>query len=167
MTSFAEAMNVYREQLAKGAIQIAYKGLMDYFLELRTCLKNKYPDYFVSGSLYYGYMDMTYFSFTPKSLQERSLKIAIVFNYQAFRFEAWLAAANRQVQHKYWRLFSGSPWPAYRVTAPAPGVDSIMACNLAEDFSFDDLRGLTARIMENTAGFIHPVERFLADHDTP
>ena len=38
-------------------------------MELRTQLKNKYPDYFVSGSIYYGYMDMTYFSFFPESLK--------------------------------------------------------------------------------------------------
>jgi hypothetical protein len=62
MGSFHESMNEYRKQLEKGAIQEAYKGLMEYILALRTHFKNKYPDYFVSGSIYYGYMDMTYFS---------------------------------------------------------------------------------------------------------
>ena len=66
MQSFQEYINEYRKQLAKGAIQKAYKGLMEYIMGLRTHFKNKYPDYFVSGSIYYGYMDMTYFSFTPQ-----------------------------------------------------------------------------------------------------
>lgn len=70
-------------------------------MTLRTHFHKKYPDAFVSGSIYYGYMDMTYFSFTPKSLQQRKLKIAIVFVHESFRFEVWLAAYNKQVQQNY------------------------------------------------------------------
>ena len=90
MESFHEFVNEYRKQLEKGAIQKAYKGLMEYIMTLRTHFKNKYPDYLVSGSIYYGYMDMTYFAFSPKSLKDRNLKIAIVFVYNPFRFEVWL-----------------------------------------------------------------------------
>ena len=68
----------------------------------------------------------------------RSLKIAIVFNYEAFRFEAWLSAANRQVQRKYWELFRNSQWADYRVVKPATGVDSILECDLASDPDFGD-----------------------------
>ena len=32
---------------------------------------NRYPDYFISGSIYYGYMDMTYFSLFPEKLKEK------------------------------------------------------------------------------------------------
>ena len=74
-------MQEYKRQLEKGAIQVAYKGLMEYIMELRTHLHNKYPDYFVS-SVYYGYMDMTYISFFPKSLKDRNLKVAVVFIHQ-------------------------------------------------------------------------------------
>ncbi len=77
MGSFPENMNEYRKQLQKGAIQQAYKGLMDYFMDLKAYFKNKYPDYYVSGSIYFGYMDMTYFSFFPESLKQRNLKIAV------------------------------------------------------------------------------------------
>jgi Family of unknown function (DUF7000) len=97
MESLQENINEYRRQLEKGAIQKAYRGVMEYIMDLRTNLKNKYPDYFVSGSIYYGYMDMTYFSFFPKSLKDRNLKIAIVFLHEPFRFEAWLAGVNKQV----------------------------------------------------------------------
>ncbi|HOH08780.1 MAG TPA: hypothetical protein PLF89_14745 [bacterium] len=47
--------------------------------------------------MYQGYLDMTYFEFFPDKLKKCDLKLAIVFNYQAFRFEVWLAARNRQV----------------------------------------------------------------------
>jgi hypothetical protein len=43
---------------------------------------------------------MTYFAVVPPSLKRRARKIAIVFNYEAFRFEAWLSATNRQLQRK-------------------------------------------------------------------
>ena len=83
---------------------------------------------------------MTYFAIVPPSLKHRDLKIAIVFSYGAFRFEAWLAGTNRQVQRKYWDLFRDSQWSEYRVATPAKGVDSIVECNLAEEFDFGDLR---------------------------
>ena len=69
MEPFNEQIDEYRKQLEKGAIKKAYKGLMEYIMDLRTHFKNKYPDYFVSGSIYYGYMDMTYFSFVSKIIE--------------------------------------------------------------------------------------------------
>lgn len=69
MGSLPEYLQQYRKQLEKGAISKAYKGLMEYMMSLRTNFQTKYPDHFVSGSLYYGYMDMTYFAFTPQSFK--------------------------------------------------------------------------------------------------
>jgi len=91
MKSFPEAVNQYRKQLKNGAIQQAYRGVMKYIMGLRTHFTKKYPAYAVSGSIYYGYMDMTYFSVFPKSIIDRKLKIAIVFLHEAFRFEVWLS----------------------------------------------------------------------------
>ena len=112
MGSLRESMDEYRRQLQKGAIQVAYRGLMEYMMGLRTHLANKYPDHFVSG-IYNGYMDMTYFSFSPKSLKGRDLKVAIVFVHERFRFEAWLAGYNKQVQARYWKVFKESGWKTY------------------------------------------------------
>jgi hypothetical protein len=61
MESFHEYMDEYKKQLKKGAIKKAYKGLLEYIMDLRTYFNKRYPGYFVSGSVYYGYMDMTYF----------------------------------------------------------------------------------------------------------
>jgi hypothetical protein len=55
MGSFHEYMKEYRNQLEKGTIQKAYKGLMEYIMDLRLNLKSRYPDYFVSSSIYFGY----------------------------------------------------------------------------------------------------------------
>lgn len=165
MESFQENLDEYKKQLEKGAIQRAYKGLMEYILELRTYFKNKYPDYFVSSNIYSGYMDMTYFSFIPKSLKDRNLKIAIVFLHETFRFEAWLAGFNKQVQTKYWKLFKESDWDKYRVVPTTQGVDSIVDYCLIENPDFRDLEALTKQIENETLRFIQDVEDFLTMHE--
>ena len=87
MVSFHNSLIEYRNQLKKGTIQKAYRGLMEYFGSLRSFFKNKYPNYALSGSIYFGSMDMTYFAVNPPLLKDRKLKIAIVFRHEEFRFE--------------------------------------------------------------------------------
>ena len=165
MGSFQEAMKEYKQQLDKGAIQQAYKGFMEYFMDLRTHFKNKYPDHVVSGSIYYGYMDMTYFSFIPGPLLERKLKIAIVFIHESFRFEVWLAGYNKQVQSKYWKLFKENGWDKYHLVPATEGVDSIVEYVLVDDPDFSDLTALTEQIETGTLKFIEDIEGFLSVHN--
>ena len=160
--SFQENMIEFRKQLEKSTIKEAYRGLMEYILGLKTYLNKKYPDYFVSGSIYYGYMDMTYFSFTPESLKQRKLKIAIVFNYDAFRFEVWLGGYNKQVQNKYWDLFRNSGWNKYHIVSTIKGVDSIIDNILVETPDFSNLDALTKQIEKGTLEFIKDIEHFLS-----
>ncbi len=164
MKPFHEYMNEYRKQMEKGDIKEAYKGLMEYIMELRLYFKNKYPDYSVSGSIYYGYMDMTYFSFFPESLKLRKLKVAIVFLHDAFRFEVWLAGYNKQVQTKYWKMFNESEWNKYRIPSTTKGVDSIIEYILAENPDFSDLDTLTKQLEGGTLKFIKDIEDFLSKH---
>jgi hypothetical protein len=161
MGSFHENMNEFRKQLEKGDIQQAYKGLMEYILGLRTYFKNKYPDHYVSGSIYYGYMDMTYFAFIPGSFKRRNLKIAIVFVHETFKFEVWLAGANKQVQQEYWQLFNESNWNKYPLVPTTQGVDAIIEYVLVAEPDFSDLDALTDRIEQATLEFIKNVDNFL------
>lgn len=164
MEPFHQYIKEYRKQLKKGAIQKAYKGLMGYLMDLRTHLDHEYPEYFVSGSLYYGYMDMTYFSFQPETIKRRKLKIAVVFIHDAVRFEVWLAGNNKQVQEKYWKLFKESHWNKYHLVSTPKGVDSIVEYVLVDDPDFSDLDALTQRIERATLKFIRDIESFLARH---
>ena len=107
---------------------------------------------------------MTYFSFTPESLKHRKLKIALVFIHEAFRFEVWLAASNKQVQSKYWKLIKESDWDKYHIVTPAKGVDSIVEYILADNPDFSDLDSLTNKIERGTLKFINHVEDFLSKH---
>ncbi len=161
MEAFHEYIQEYKKQLGRGVIQKAYKGLMEYMLELRTHFKNRHPDYFVSGSLYFGYMDMTYFSVIPETLKQRNLKIAVVFIHEAVRFEVWLSGYNKQVQEKYWKIIKKSGWDRYRLVPTTAGYDSIIEHTLVETPDFCDLDALTRQIEEETLKFIADVEGFL------
>jgi hypothetical protein len=165
MHAIREDIVEFREQLGKGSIQRAYRALLSSMRGLRTHFKSGYAGS-VSG-LYQGYMDMTYFALFPPSLKRRGLKIAIVFNYDAFRFEAWLAASNRRIQRQYWELFKDGQWPAYRVVTPAKGIDSILECDLAPDFDLDDKDALTTSIETATTAFIEDIEAFLSERQPP
>ena len=164
MGPFHEYINEYKKQLEKGDIKEAYKGLMEYIMDLRVYFKKKYPDYFVSGSIYYGYMDMTYFSFIPESLKRRKLRIAIVFIHDTCRFEVWLAGYNKQVQTNYWKLFKEGDWDKYRIPSTTKGVDSIMEYILVDNPDFSDLDTITNQIERGTLKFIKDVENFLSKH---
>ncbi|MCD1295017.1 hypothetical protein CUJ83_08410 [Methanocella sp. CWC-04] len=159
---FHEYMDEYKKQMEKGDIKEAYRGLMEYILGLRTYFENKYPDHIVSGSIYQGYMDMTYFSFFPESLKNRKLKVAIVFIHDTCRFEVWLAGYNKQVQTKYWKLFKESDWNKYSIPSTTKGVDSIIEYVLVENPDFSDLDTLTKQIERGTLKFIKDVEDFLS-----
>ncbi len=154
----------YRKQMQKGDIQEAYRRLMDYLMELRTYFSNKYPEYFVSGNIYYGYMDMSYFSFFPESLKKKKLKIGIVFCHDTCRFEVWLFGYNKQIQTQYWKLFKESDWKKYHLPPTTKGVDFILQAMLVKDPDFNELEKLTAQIEKGTLLFIADVEEFLSTH---
>jgi hypothetical protein len=164
MESFHKYISEYKKQLKKGDISKAYRGLMKYIMDLRIYFKNKYPDYLISGSIYYGYMDMTYFPLFPKSLKHHKLKIAIVFNYGAFQFEVWLSASNRQIQKKYWKLFKESNWDKYTIPSNIKGIDSIIHYIIVDNPDFSDLDTLTRQIEKEALRFIVDVENFLSKY---
>jgi hypothetical protein len=156
-------MSEYKKQMEKGDIREAYKGLMEYIQGLRLHFKNKYPDYFVSGSIYFGYMDITYFSFIPESIKHRKLKIALVFIHETCRFEVWLGGYNKQVKIKYWKLFLEKGWNKYPIVSTTNGVDSIIKYILVENPDFNDLDLLTKQIENGTLKFIKDVENYLSN----
>ena len=166
MTTLSQALKEYQKQIQKGIIPRAYKGLMNYILSLKNNLKGKYPDYFVSGGIYYGYMDMTYFSFTPQAIKDQRLKVAIVFMHNTFKFEAWLAGNNKRIQQKYWELIRNTGWNKYHIVETTEGVDSIVEYCLVNNPNFDDLEHLTMKIEEEIITFIHDVELFLSEYHT-
>jgi len=156
--SLQSHMLAYRDQLQKGSIQIAYRGLMDFMSVLKTRMKVVFPEAFISGSLYFGVMDMTYFSVIPQDLKERGLKIAVVFLHQEFRFEVWLSGANRQIQVETWKLLKERGYARYRLAIDPARGDSILEQTLTAEPNFDDPQALTALLEGGVADFIRAVQ---------
>lgn len=162
MHSKQESVGEFRRLLKEGTIQEAYRAILTYMMELRTHFERSLGPRAVSG-LYQGYMDITYFALFPPALRRRNLKIAVLFNYDAFRFEVWLAGRNRGVQQQYWKLLKDAAWPGYRIATPGKDVDSILECDLASDFDLDDPDALTATIEKKTSAFIARIAGFLSE----
>lgn len=100
MNNLNQLINKYTQALSQGEIQIAYKGIMEFFGKLRADFIKIYPEYHISG-IYQGYMDMSYFSMASASLKEKGLKIAIVYLHEKNCFEVWLSARNREIARDY------------------------------------------------------------------
>jgi hypothetical protein len=73
MDSLNNHIREYKIQLSKGHIQKAYKGIMIFMSGLKTYLEKEYSNY-VTSALYFDYMDMTYFAFTPAFLKEKKAR---------------------------------------------------------------------------------------------
>ena len=161
MEPLQEYIDEYRKQLEKGVIQKAYRGLLQYMMDLRTHLTKKYPD-FEPGNIYQGYMDMTYFPIFPAELTSKKLKIAIVFIHETIRFEVWLAAQNKRIQTEYRRLFKEDNWDKYKIPVTTKGVDSIMECTLTDTPDFNNLDALTEQLEKRTLLFVNDIKNFLS-----
>jgi len=162
MESLNEHIIEYKRLLEKGTLQQGYKGLMTFINDLRKYLKAKYSDYLIPSSIYQGYMDITFFAFTPKSFAREKLKIIIVFNHELFRFEIWLAGQNKNIQKQYWELFQGSDWKTYHV--PSHIINnkfSIVEGVLIAEPNFNDL-ALNREIEAKAIQFIEELTQALS-----
>ncbi len=146
----------YTQQLSKGHIQKAYKGLMTFMSSLRAQLESQYPQYSTSA-LYFGYMDMTYFAFTPPALKNKKLKIALVYIHEIGRFEAWLGGSNRKIQAETIDLLKGKDTGSYQLSQVSPGVDSIIETILVEQPDFDQPDQLKQQIENRLIQFIQDI----------
>jgi hypothetical protein len=163
MPSLNESLLEYQEQLQKGMIQKAYKGLMDFMQGLRSVIQKEHPDLKVSGALYFGYMDMTYFAVIPDSLKDRHLKIAVVFLHKEYRFEVWLSAANRDIGKEIWQLFSQSSWHEFHLVPSPERSDSIVEYVVTDQPDFDHPEELTRQIISAVEYFITGIETFFTN----
>ena len=155
--SLNDYISDYKVQLEKGSIQKAYKGLIEYIMSLRNHFINQYSNDFVAGNLYQGYMDITFFTFTPISLKNQKLKILIVFNHEKTQFEVWLSAQNKKIREKYWNIFKGSDWNKYNMPSTADEGFSIIDNILISNPDFDNPDSLTELIETKALSFIKDI----------
>ena len=134
---------IYKEQLSKGDILIAYNGLVKFVMTLRVdFIKRHSKDYSFSGILH-GYMDYTYFYYTNEFLKSKKLKLGIVLNHLEMRFEIWLLGNTIAVQKNYWDLLKESKWNKDKPEMPKYSVLEVIIDN---NPNFDDLPLLSQHI---------------------
>jgi hypothetical protein len=160
MGSLNDHIREYRLQLKEGRIQTAYKGIMTFMSGMKSHLEKDYPDYSTSA-LYFGYMDMTYFAFTPGFLKEKRLKIALVYLHEQGKFEVWLGGSNRKIQAEYIERLSHNNLDGYHLSRVRPGVDSIIESVIVEQPNFDQPEALRDQIEEKTIMFINDMRSIL------
>lgn len=156
MEPMNDFINEYTKQLSKGQIQKAYKGIMTFMSGLKKYMENKYPEY-TSSALYFGYMDMTYFAFTPLELKKNNLKIAVVYLHEQNKFEVWLGGGNRKVQAEYIEKLRHMDIGGYKLSRINPGVDSIIELQIIEQPNFDQVEELMQKVESKTIGFAEDI----------
>ena len=156
MESLNGHISEYTKQLKIGSIQKAYRGIMGFMSALKSDMESKYPGY-TSSALYFGYMDMTYFAFTPLELKKKSLKIAIVYLHEENRIEAWLGDGYRKVQADYFEKLRHRDIGSCKLSRVSPGVDSILEMEILKQPDFDHVEDLMQTIGSRTIAFAESV----------
>ncbi|HIU75796.1 MAG TPA: hypothetical protein IAC62_07935, partial [Candidatus Pelethocola excrementipullorum] len=109
---------IYKAQLAKGDIQIAYERLIKYVMLLKAQFSKVFSGKYQTGNVSPGYMDYTYFPFFDDYLRSNKLRFGIVLNHEKMRFELWLMGQNADVQTEYWDLLKTTEWNKEQIVMP-------------------------------------------------
>ena len=160
MNSLKDSISEYQNALSKGHIQKAYRGIMSFMTDLKGILTKHHPDY-LSSALYTGYLDMTYFAFTPSELRNMKLKVAIVYLHDEGRFEVWLSGNNRKIQAEYIKRLSHINIEGYQLSKVMPGVDSIIESIIINHPDFDHPIELKKLIEGATLKFIQDINHLI------
>lgn len=159
MVSLNESMIEYGKLINETNLQKAYKGLMQYMKDLRTHLKEKYPEYDVSTNLYPGYLDLTFFSFTTELSKKKDLKYMVVFIHEKTEFQIWLSGRNREVMSAYHQKFKTCQMGDYILTKDETGMSAIIEATLVDKPDFDQLTELTHQIEKGIGIFNKDIEK--------
>lgn len=142
--TFNNYAQLYKEELEKGEIQIAYKMLTQYVMQLKAEFEKELSDRFSFGNVSMGYMDFTYFPFFDATLREQKLRYGIVLNHKEMQFELWLMGQNIKIQTEYWNKLKNTKWNSHRSEKPRYSeLEVILVTN--PDFDNLDILGQNIR----------------------
>lgn len=134
---------IYKEQLNKGDILIAYNELVKFIMKLRVEFIKNYSEKYSFAGILHGYLDYTYFYYSNDFLKSKKLKLGFVLNHLEMRFEIWLLANTIPMQKKYWEVLKTSKWNKNRKEMPKY---SILEVVIEENPDFDNLSILSQNI---------------------
>lgn len=150
----------YTYSLQLGELQVAYKGILEFIGKLRADFIKKYPFYDI-GSVYQGYMDMSYFSLSTKLLKDKGLKVAVVYLHEKGDFEVWLSARNREISKQYESLKNRIIPDGLAVFHDDNNQDAIIECVLTSKPDFEDQALLKTIIEQRIEKFISAITSLL------
>lgn len=138
---------IYKEQLEKGDILIAYNQLVKFVMKLRVNFIKDLSDQYSFTGILHGYMDYTYFYYSNVFLKSKKLKLGLVLNHMEMRFEIWLLGNTTSIQKKYWSLLKDSQWNKGRKEMPKYAIIEVV---IEKQPNFDNLTQLSEQIEELT-----------------
>ncbi|MDM1348300.1 hypothetical protein HX017_14065 [Myroides marinus] len=145
MENLNKYVSIYKEQLQKGDILIAYNELVKFTMRLRTDLIKSLSNQYSFAGILHGYMDFTYFYYSNDFLKGKKLKFGVVLNHVEMRFEVWLLGNTIPIQEKYWELSKNSKWNKDKTEMPKY---SILEAVLVTNPDFNNLDVLSKEIEE-------------------
>ena len=143
MENLNKYVSIYKEQLKKGDILIAYNELVKFVMKLRVDFIKRLSDEYSFAGILNGYMDYTYFYYSNDFLKSKNLKFGLVLNHLEMRFEIWLLGNTIPIQKKYWELLKTTKWNQGNTEMPKYSISETI---LVEDPDFNDLSTLTELI---------------------
>lgn len=150
----------YTKLVQQGDIRTAYQEILGFMGRLRADFDKRSRDCTV-GSIYQGYMDMTYFSLSTPIIKDKGLRIAIVYLHEKGTFEAWLSARNREISKRYgFLLVSGIP-ADIEVVHDQDNLDAIIECTVSSAPDFENQMFLMEEIESKVDRFVAAVSGLL------
>ena len=143
MENLNKYVSIYKKQLEKGDILIAYNELVKFVMSLRTDFIKSLSDQYSFSGILHGYMDYTYFYYSNDFLKSKKLKLGLVLNHLEMRFEVWLLGNTITNKKKYWELSKTTKWNKDKTEMPKY---SILEATLVENPDFNNLNTLTEQI---------------------
>lgn len=142
--SINKQIQIYQTSIKSNSLSSTYKFLLTYMNQLQRDFKNEMSERFITKNVLNGFLDYTYFYFTNDFLNERKLKLGIIFNHQDISFELWLMGSTKETQVKYWNKFKRTRWNKEE-SMPQWYIISV---ELISNPDFEDLSKITDSIFE-------------------
>lgn len=149
-----KSIEIYKEQLDNGYIQVAYLALTKYVAEL----KSNFPKEYRTGNISFGYLDYTYFSFFNTFLRDQKLRFEVVLNHRKMQIELWLMGQNANVQKKYWEILKKSKWNSDRNKMPRYSVLEVV---LENQIDFNNKKRMTENIITQPLSLSQEIQQYL------
>lgn len=104
---------------------------------------------------------MSFVAISPAALAKKRLKVSLVFLHEVGVFTLWLTAGNRTIQKTVSEALGRKPLGGYSLTNLEPGVDAIIAKEVARPYLFDEPAALTVHLLASAESFAADMTRLI------